>query len=327
MMMQPDDRGDGARVLIMRMSWSSFASWMRRGGAVLCVTVGIVGPVLQPAAAAGAQQRSFASPEAAVGALVAAARADRTAELVRLLGPEGKKLVTSGDPVADKEGRAKFVASYMKQHEIKRTGGATATLIVGDEQWPMPIPIVRQGKSWRFDTKVGEQEILARRIGRNELSAIEVCRAYVDAQREYASKDRNNDGILEYAQKFTSAKGKHDGLYWPVKPGEPESPVGALVATAHAEGYKREPYHGYYYRILKGQGKDAPGGAYSYMAKNRMIGGFAMVAFPAEYGNSGIMTFLVNQDGVVYEKNLGRKTASIARAITTFNPDATWTTP
>jgi len=312
---------------MMRMRWSSLGAWMRRGGAVLCVAAGMVGPVAQPAAAASAQQRSFASPEAAVKALVAATRADRTAELVRLLGPEGKKLVTSGDPVADKEGRAKFIANYVKQHEIKRTGDAAATLIVGDEQWPMPIPIVRQGKSWRFDTLAGEQEILARRIGRNELGAIEVCRAYVDAQREYASEDRNNDGILEYAQKFTSAKGKRDGLYWPVKPGEPESPVGALVASAHAEGYKREPYHGYYYKILTGQGKDAPGGAYSYIAKNRMIGGFAMIAFPAEYADSGIMTFLVNQEGVVYEKNFGPKTASLARAITTFNPDATWKTP
>jgi len=312
---------------MMGMSWSDLGSLMRRRGAVLCVAAGLMGLAPQPAWAAGVQQRSFASPEAAVDALVAAARTDRTAELARLLGPEGKKLVASGDPVADKEGRAKFVAAYMKQHEISRTGDATATVIVGDEQWPLPIPIVRQGGAWRFDTKAGEQEILARRIGRNELNAIEVCRAYVDAQREYASKDRNNDGLLEYAQKFTSAKGKQDGLYWPVKPGEPESPIGALVASAHAEGYKREPYHGYYYKILKGQGKGAPGGAYSYMAKNRMIGGFALVAFPAQYGNSGIMTFIVNQDGVVYEKNLGPKTSSIARAITAFDPDSTWKTP
>ena len=309
------------------MSWSDLGSLMRRRGAVLCVTAGLMGLAAQPAWAAGAEQRSFPSPEAAVDALVTAARADRTADLVRLLGPEGKRLVTSGDPVADKAGRAKFVAAYTTKHEISLTGDATATLVVGDEQWPLPISIVRRGGAWRFDTKAAEQEILARRIGRNELSAIEVCRAYVDAQREYASKDRNNDGLLEYAQKFTSSRGRQDGLYWPVKPGEPESPIGVLVASAHAEGYKREPYHGYYYKILKAQGKYAPGGAYSYMAKNRMIGGFALVAFPAQYGNSVIMTFIVNKDGVVYEKNLGPKTSSIARAVTAFDPDPTWKTP
>ncbi len=309
-------------------TWLELRPWIRCRGAVLCITAGLAGFVAHPATARIIQQPSFASPESAIEALVAAARANRTSELTRLLGPDGKKLVTSGDPVADKTGRAKFVVEYQKHHEIKRTDDATATLIVGDEQWPLPIPVVREaGGRWRFDAKAGASEILARRIGRNELSAIEVCRAYADAQREYASKDRDGDGLLEYAQKFTSSKGKHDGLYWPVKPGEPESPVGALVASAHAEGYKRQPYHGYYYKILKAQGKDAPGGAYSYMAKGRIIGGFALVAFPAEYGNSGIMTFVISHEGVVYQKNLGPKTASIARAMTTFNPDATWKTP
>jgi len=248
-----------------------------------------------PALAANAPQTSFASPEAAVDALVAAASADRVGTLVRLLGPGSSKLVESGDPVADHDGRARFVAAYKQQYVIEKTGDDKATLVVGDDHWALPIAIVRQGKRWHFDAKSAEQEILARRIGRNELSAIGVCGAYVEAQREYASKDRNGDGVLEYAQKFRSTKGKHDGLYWETKPGEPESPVGPLVTAAHAEGYKVQPYHGYYYRILTAQGKDAPGGAYSYVALGRMIGGFALVAWPAEYGKTGVKTFLINQ--------------------------------
>jgi hypothetical protein len=232
--------------------------------------------------------------------------------------------VTSGDPVADKQARQKFVAAYDRKHEIEKDGDARAILVIGDEQWPLPIPIAQVAGGWHFDAAAGKREILRRRIGRNELSAIEVCRAYVDAQHDYASKDRNGDGILEYAQKFVSTKGKQDGLYWEVKPGELESPVGPQMASARAEGYQRQPYHGYYYKILKGQGKDAPGGAYSYLAEKRMIGGFALVAFPAQYGVSGIMTFIVNQDGVVYQKNLGRNTAGIARGMKVFNPDTSW---
>jgi len=279
----------------------------------------------QPVLAATPAQRTFASPEAAVDALVAAARAERTAELVKILGPESRRLVNSGDAVADNAGRRKFVAVFGEKHSIEKTDDSKATLIVGSEDWPFPIPLVRDGAVWRFDTAAGEREILRRRIGRNELSTIEVCRAYVDAQRDYAAKDRNNDGILEYAQKFISSKGKQDGLYWETKPGELESPMGPLVARAHAEGYQRQPYHGYYFKILKGQGQHAAGGAYSYLAKGRMIGGFALVAYPATWGDSGIMTFVVNQDGVVYQKNLGPKTAEIARRMTTFDPDETWT--
>lgn len=302
------------------------SEWSRSAAlAIVALFAGSAGSL--PAIAAGAHQSAFASPEAAASALVAAARSNRTGALTRILGPGGDKLVSSGDPVADKEGRAKFVAAYAKEHELDKSADGRITLVVGDDHWPLPIPIVRQGKTWRFDTKAGQQEILARRIGRDELGAIEVCRAYADAQKEYASVDRNGDGILEYAQKFTSAKGKRDGLYWPVKPGEAQSPMGPLVASAHAEGYKRQPYHGYYYRILKGQGKNAGGGAYSYMAKGRMIGGFALVAYPAEWGNSGIMTFMVNQDGTVYEKNLGPKTETTARAMTAFNPDDSWKMP
>lgn len=293
--------------------------------AALAVIAGLIGP--RPAQSADARHAGFPSPGAAVSALVAAARSNRTAELVRILGPGSEKLVSSGDTVADKNGREKFLSSYAKAHELDTSAAGRVTLLVGDDRWPLPIPIVQSGNVWRFDTKAAEQEILARRIGRNELSAIEVCRAYVDAQREYASIDRLGDGVREYARKFTSAKGKHDGLYWPVQPGEAASPMGPLVASAHAEGYRRQPYHGYYYRILEAQGKNASGGAYSYMAKKRMIGGFALVAYPAEWGNSGVMTFLVNQDGIVYEKNLGAKTEAIARAMTAFDPDASWKTP
>jgi hypothetical protein len=280
-----------------------------------------------PVSAAEAPQKTFATPEAAVDALVAAARTDRTGELVKVLGSEGRKLVSSGDAVADKQGRQRFVAVFGQKHEIEKADDDKATLIVGNEEWPFPIPIVRVGAVWRFDTRAGEQEILRRRIGRNELGTIEVCRAYVDAQREYALKDRNGDGLLEYAQKFISSKGKQDGLFWETKPGELESPMGPLVARARAEGYERQPYHGYYFKILKAQGKNAPGGAYSYMAHGRMIGGFALVAYPAEWGNSGIMTFVVNQDGVVYQRNLGPDTPAIARRMASFDPDASWTKP
>ena len=276
------------------------------------------------------RQMTFASPEQAADALVAAAGAGNTGDLKKILGPSGRKLIFSGDRVADKEGREKFAADYAQKHAIEKQSDTKATLVVGAEEWPFPIPLVKQGDAWRFDTKAGADEILNRRIGRNELNAIQVCGAIVDAEHDYASKDRTGDGYLEYAQKFMSSPGKRDGLYWPATAGE-ESPIGPLVVSARAEGYgargdhgKRSPYHGYYYRILKQQGKDAPGGARDYVVNGHMIGGFAVVAFPAKYGDSGVMTFIVNQDGMIYEKNLGPDTAKIARGMTTFNPDASW---
>jgi hypothetical protein len=307
------------------------------------LTLGIASALVSPwapslalaadAPAAG-QQETFGSPQQAVDALIAAARSGRTADLLKIFGPDSKKLVVSGDAVADKNARNRFVAAYAMASKIENEGDAKAVLIIGSEEWPFPIPIVKQGHAWHFDTKAGEQEILDRRIGRNELSAIEVCRAYVDAQRDYASKPRTADGLIEYAQRFMSTPGEHDGLYWPVEPGEEESPMGPLVAKARAEGYgvksaqgKRTPYHGYYYRILKQQGKHAVGGAYDYVVRGHMIGGFALEAFPASYGASGIMTFIVNQDGVVYQKNLGPDTATLARKLTAFDPDATWKAP
>jgi hypothetical protein len=204
-------------------------------------------------------------------------------------------------------------------------------LHVGNSDWPLPIPIVKVGKNWRFDTKEGKEEILNRRIGRNEVNAIQVCLAYVDAQREYVLKDRDADKLLEYAQKFISAKGKKDGLYWEAKEGEEQSPLGPLMAKATKEGYtgkksggKPIPYHGYYYKILKAQGKNAQGGAYDYVVKGKMIGGFALVAYPAEYGNSGVMTFIVNHDGVLYQKDLGKDTEKIANAMKKYDADETW---
>ncbi len=282
------------------------------------------------AIAAAPRQMTFSSPEEATNALATAARAGKTADLEKILGPSGRKLIHSGDRVADKQGREKFASAYAEKHSIDQQSDNKAILIVGADEWPFPIPLVKQGGVWRFDTKAGAEEILDRRIGRNELNAIQVVGAIVDAERDYASKDRTGAGYLEYAQKFMSSPGKQDGLYWPASGGE-ESPIGPLVVSASAEGYgpkgthqKRSPYHGYYYRILKQQGKDARGGAYSYVVNGHMIGGFAVVAFPAKYGDSGVMSFIVNQDGVIYEKNLGPKTAAIAQGMTTYDPDASW---
>jgi hypothetical protein len=282
------------------------------------------------AALAAPKQATFKSPEAAAEALVAALKANDERRLVELFGAEGGKLMSSGDPTADQAERGKFVAAFEEAHRIEMQGDAKAVVSVGKDDWPLPVPIVKRGDTWRFDAKKGLEEIVNRRIGRNELYTIQVLLAIVDAQREYSSEDRNGDGRLEYAQRFVSQKGKTDGLYWPATDGRPESPLGPLAATASREGYKREggkraPYHGYYFKILTGQGKDAPGGAYSYLAKGHMIGGFAVVAWPAKYGSSGIMTFIVNQDGVVYERNLGPETAAIASEMRLFNPDKNWT--
>ena len=276
------------------------------------------------------QQQSYASPSAAAEALVAATRADQMKDMVKILGPEGKKLVYSGDRVADDAGRDHFVATYGQFHTIQMQGKDKAVLIIGNKRWPFPIPIVESNGAWHFDTPAGEQEILDRRIGRNELNAIKVCGAVVDAQRDYAGRVHSKDGIEEYAQKFISDPGTHDGLYWPVQAGQPESPIGPLLAEAHAEGYVtgnkngRRPYHGYFYRLLTSQGKAARDGAYSYLADGHMIGGFALVAFPAKYGNSGIMTFIVNQDGTIYQRNLGPDTANLAGAMQSFDPDSSW---
>jgi Protein of unknown function (DUF2950) len=289
--------------------------------------VAIILLAINPAqAATKVAQQSFNSPEEAVNALVAAATSGNRNDLLKIFGPQGEKLFFSGDEVADKHSLEVFVSEFNQSHKIVSQDDARATLYVGKDEWPLLIPMVRQGTLWKFDIKAGEQDLLDVRIGKNELAAIQVVLACADAQREYYLEDRNGDGILEYATKFLSTKGKKDGLYWPTKEGEQESPLGPLVVGAHAEGYsgktgKKEAYHGYYYKMLKAQGKDAPGGAYDYMAKGHMIGGFALIAYPARYGVSGVKSFLINHKGVVYETDLGPNTSSIVGKMTRFNPD------
>jgi hypothetical protein len=280
-------------------------------------------------AAPQANQQTFATPlEAAQATIDAAARND-TAALLKLFGPGGKDIVESGDPAQDKSGRAEFAAAARARLEVHQdpTNPDRATLSVGDQDWPFPVPLVRAGGRWHFDSAAGRMEILAHRIGENEVNAVEVCRGYVDAQNDYASQDRNKDGVLQYAQKIVSTPGKRDGLYWE---GDTESLVPKAFADAAAANLtttgarKADRYHGYYFKILKAQGPDAPGGAIDYVVKGNMIGGFALVAFPAEYGVSGIKTFVVNHQGVVYGKDLGTNTAAIAGQMTRFNPDKTW---
>jgi hypothetical protein len=274
-------------------------------------------------------QEKFNTPQAAVDALVDAAKSGDQKAVLTVLGPDGQAIVNSGDPVADSNARDKFISAYDAKHAIELEGNGTQTLIIGDDDWPFPIPLANQGGEWQFDTKAGRDEILRRRIGRNELAAIQVSLAYVQAQNEYASLDPGGLGPHVYAQRIVSSPGKKDGLYWPTAQGEELSPLGDLAAEASAEGYKVGqkpiPYHGYFYRILKRQGASAPGGAYDYVVNGKMIGGFALVAFPAEYGNSGIMTFMVSHDGTVLQKDLGPNTGAFARKIYSFAPDQTWT--
>lgn len=238
-------------------------------------------------------------------------------------------LVFPGDEVADRNGRARFARAYAEKNRLEREGEGRMVLIVGARDYPFPIPLVRRGESWLFDTGAGREEVLSRRIGRNELHTIEVMQAYTDAQREYACL--NPEGGSEFARKFTSSEGKRDGLYWKVGEGEAQSPFGPLIARATEEGYRGgldadppEPFHGYYFKILEGQGEHAAGGAFDYVVDGRMILGFALVAYPARYGVSGIMTFIVNQEGVIYEKDLGAATDMTASAMTAFDPDLTW---
>ena len=300
-------------------------------GAIIVVALIMAAGLYQTTLAAVAKQKTFNSPEEAVKSFIDAIKANDTKELLAILGPEGKDIISSGDEVADKETRERVAQKYDQKNKLVWEGDKKVILDMGTDDWPMPIPVVKKGDTWVFDTKAGKEEILSRRIGRNELDVIQVCLAYVDAQREYALKDRDGDEIQEYAQRFRSEQGKKDGLYWEVKEGEEQSPLGPLAAKAVKEGYtvqksgsKPIPYHGYYYKILKAQGKNAPGGAYDYVVKGKMIGGFAMVAYPAEYGNSGVMTFMVNQDDVVYQKDLGKDTEKIATAMKKFDPDKSW---
>jgi hypothetical protein len=311
-----------------------------RGAAVTFASILLACALLSVPASAAAgkapKQRLFATPEAAVQALVQAVKSADQKEVTAIFGPEREKLL-SGDPVEDANALRRFAESLGKSATLEEVDDAKYTLLVGEEHWPSPIPIVKEGRKWRFDTAAGLDEILNRRIGENELSAIMTCRAYVVAQWEYytEARDTASDGLAVYAQRFISTPGKRDGLYWEAPEGGTPSPLGSLVAQAQAEGYtmgmvksgearKRSPYQGYFIKILKAQGPHAPGGKFSYVINGNMIAGYAMIAYPAKWGSSGVMTFIVNQQGRVYEKNFGPETADLAAALTEYDPDATW---
>ena len=296
------------------------------GAIVLALTVPDLRAVAQEAA-----QKSFPTADEGAKALLAAIKAGDKAQMLAILGPDGADLVSSGDAVADSAGRANIARAAGEMTRLVKQDDRTEILHVGSEDWPVPIPLVKDTKGWRFDTAQGKEEILNRRIGRNELTAIGVCHAYATAQVEYASEDRDGEQVLEFAQSLASTPGKRDGLHWKPDSGQAPSPLGPLVAQAVAEGYGSakpangpRPYHGYLFRILKAQGKHAPGGAYSYVINGNMIGGFALVTWPVDYGNSGIMTFVVNQQGTVYQKDLGGQTGDLAGAMTAYDPDGTW---
>jgi len=282
-------------------------------------------------AAEDSGQRVFPTPGAAMRALFAAAKGSNPqAEIVSVLGPDASQLLSSGDPVADDNARKNFLSHYNEMHRLAYDTDGRVILYSGANNWPFPIPLVKKNNGWMFDTAGGEKELLFRRIGANELFTIDVLHNLVDAQIEYATQARGRSGAKQYAQKILSDKDQRNGLYWPVAQGEPESPIGPLIAMAVTEGYKRgaagqpTPFHGYVYRVLTGQGKDAPGGVKSYLVKGRMTKGFAFLAYPIEYRASGVMTFMVSEDGIVVQKDLGPDTARIAGEMTRYDPDSTW---
>jgi hypothetical protein len=287
----------------------------------------LVALLLTQTVAAAPAQKTFASPEDAATALVQAVKARDRNTTLAILGDVGD-WISSGDSAADRATAERFVASFDEKHAIVPNGDR-ATLAIGNDSFPFAFPLMKSGGRWRFDTAAGKEELLARRIGANELDAVQVLQAIVDAEQDYAAQDRDSDGVLEYAQKLASSPGKRDGLYWPTSIGESESPLGPLVAQAALEGYKRSdqaptPYHGYYYRMLKGQSGNAQGGAFDYVVGGRGIAGFAVVAYPAKYGNSGIMTFIVNQDSKLYQSDLGPSTHEKASRMQLFDPGSDW---
>ena len=278
-----------------------------------------------PSTAQQQGQKTFSSAEEASSALVAATQNNDEKAMLEILGPDGKQIVSSGDETEDTQSRANFVQRYQEMHRLVKEPDGTTVLYIGAKNWPTPIPLMNKGKMWYFDTAAGKKEILHRRIGRNELSAIRVCQELVAAQKEYYASQHN-----EYAQRIFSDEGQHNGLYWKAGEGEPQSPIGPLVAWAVAredaksQGGGPVPYRGYFFHTLKGQGKNAPGGGKSYIVDGKMTEGFAFVAFPAEYRSSGVMTFIVNEDGVLYQRDLGPKTYVLARAMKEYNRDASW---
>lgn len=275
-------------------------------------------------------QRDFASIDDAVGALIAAARSDDTRALVKVLGSEAEPAIDSGDRVQDRNARGRFVRAYEAKHALSRSSTGEATLLVGADEWPFPYPLTQSNGRWRFDSAAGTEEIVNRRVGANELSTIQSCLAFVDAEREYYMRNPQRNALLQFSQKLVSTTRQKDGLYWPTTGDEPPSPLGEGFARAQGEGYfekgasKSEPFRGYIYRLLTAQGPNARGGAYSYLVDDKMIGGFALIAIPAEYGRSGVMSFIVNHDGEVFSKDLGPDTTTEAQAIQSFDPDSSW---
>lgn len=277
----------------------------------------------------GAKPMVFATPEAGAEALAAAVRASDPEALVKVVGPDSKSWLFSGDSVSDRADWKQFLELYDAKHSLAKSGDDRIVISVGADAWPFPAPLVKNAAGWHFDADAGRAEVLNRRVGRNELDTIQALLAIVDAQREYSRVDYDKDGFPTFAMRFHSSPGKKDGLYWPTGPGEPRSPLGDLVAKATQEGYSKtkdapQPYHGYLFRMLTAQGPAARGGAFDYMAHGRLFGGFGVIAWPAKYANSGIMTFIVNYEGVVYQRDLGEETAAHAEKIKSFNPDKSW---
>jgi len=321
------------RTKILSPMKTNFVSCWRRTGTFASAPVLVALISALPGRLPAADEQTFTSPDEAVNALVVAATQHDTNALHAIFGPEGHGVI-SPDVVQATEEYRMFVQHLTEKTQLSTNADSSLTLELGTNGWPFPIPLVTQDGRWFFDTAAGKAEILNRRVGRDELGAIAVCRAYVEAQREYAGQDRLGDGVLAYAQFLRSTPGTHDGLFWPAKPGEELSPLGPLVAAARVEGYHRTarmmndeqaPYHGYYFKILTRQGKHAPGGKYDYIINGRMIAGFALAAWPAEWGNTGVMTFIVNQQGKIYQCNLGKNTAKLAAAMTRYDPDRRWT--
>lgn len=312
----------------MKAPTKRISSWLLATALALFPVAHSLGAEPTESAEPEAKQRLFETPDAAGKALLEAAKAKELAGLVAIFGPGSEDILASGDPVGEETTRQRFITAYETKHAWTEAPGDARILTVGELDWPLPIPLVHTAEGWRFDTARGREEILDRRVGRNELSAIQSCLALVDAEREYYAENPTG-GPPQYAQRIASSEGKKDGLYWPVEEGQKESPLGPIFARARAEGYtpgegKRAPYHGYLYKILTAQGEAASGGAKSYIQDGAMTEGFALIAWPAKYGSSGVMTFLVNETGVVYEKNLGPETATKAGEIKEFDPDVSW---
>jgi len=289
------------------------------------VTVLLTGGFATRSMAQQPGQKTFSSPDEATSAVVTAMKNNDEKLMLEILGPDGKHIVYSGDEVEDAQNRANFVERYQEMHRLVKEPDGSVVLYIGAKNWPTPIPIVKKGNAWFLDTDAGKKEILYRRVGRNEISTIKVCQELVAAQKEYYAAQHN-----EYAKQIFSDEGQHNGLYWKAADAEPQSPIGPLVASAVAEGYVKgkngppTPYRGYYYHVLTRQGKGAPGGAKSYIVNGKMTGGFAFLAYPAEYRSSGVVTFIVGPDGVVHQKDLGKKTAILGKAMKEYNPDSSW---